>query len=107
MQGPGAQPSPVIVAGNAASRGMVVRYSVEEEPLGTGGGPLKLALGRFEDDEFHALNGDVPTNLSLDSPRELARERFVGGMGSVPLRSPYRGFHSTSIPGSADSRRSQ
>ena len=46
-------------------RGLDVLYSVEREPLGTGG-PLRLAKSLLgSDDPFLVLNGDIVSNLDL------------------------------------------
>jgi mannose-1-phosphate guanylyltransferase len=46
-------------------RGMRIRYSLEDEPLGTGG-PVKLASHTIRlDDTFIAMNGDVIADVDL------------------------------------------
>jgi D-glycero-alpha-D-manno-heptose 1-phosphate guanylyltransferase len=45
-------------------KGLELIYSVEEEPLGTGGA-IKKALGLLEEDDFFILNGDTYFNVSL------------------------------------------
>jgi D-glycero-alpha-D-manno-heptose 1-phosphate guanylyltransferase len=49
--------------GNAFA-GMAVRYSIEDEPRGTGGG-IKLALPLIEDEDFLIINGDTFFDVRL------------------------------------------
>jgi mannose-1-phosphate guanylyltransferase len=71
--------------GNGSKFGSKVEYSVEEEPLGTGGA-LKNAKDLLSGhDSFFMLNGDVLTELD---PNRL---HVVGShtIALVPLRSPF------------------
>lgn len=75
-------------AGDGSDFGVAIRYAVEEEPLGRGGG-LKFAAARLADPgaSFFALNGDVITTFSL---AELA-DHHGRRRGSVTVAlSPYR-----------------
>jgi NDP-sugar pyrophosphorylase family protein len=70
--------------GDGSRFGAKVEYSVEEEPLGTGGA-LKNARELIGHDSFFMLNGDVlteldPTKLQISSSHAIAL---------VPLRSPF------------------
>jgi len=70
--------------GDGSKFGVKVEYSVEEEPLGTGGA-LTNARELVADDSFFMLNGDViteldPTKLRASGPHAIAL---------VPLRSPF------------------
>jgi NDP-sugar pyrophosphorylase family protein len=71
--------------GNGSRFGARVEYSIEEEPLGTGGA-LKNAKDLLADkDSFLMLNGDIlteldPTKLQVSSSHTIAL---------VPLRSPF------------------
>lgn len=49
--------------GDGSSMGLQIEYSLETEPLGTGGA-LKLALGKL-DDTFFLLNGDSFQRLNM------------------------------------------
>lgn len=74
-------------------QGIPVRYVVEEEPLGTGGG-LKHAIEKagIGDEDIVAMNGDVVTDLPLSKMVEWHRDPRVGTMVTmllVPYRSPY------------------
>ena len=51
-------------------------YSVEEEPLGTGGG-IRLAVDRLKSDEFFIINGDTFFNVDL-----LAFDKFAKSSNS-------------------------
>jgi len=73
--------------GDGRRFGVRIFYSVEEEPLGTGGA-IKNAEPFITDDIFIVLNGDVLTNLSLDKLMEALGDAD-GAIALVPLRSPY------------------
>jgi len=73
--------------GDGRKLGVRIFYSVEEEPLGTGGA-IKNAEPFITDDVFVVLNGDVLTNLSLDKLVEALGDAD-GAIALVPLRSPY------------------
>jgi len=73
--------------GDGRRFGVRIFYSVEEEPLGTGGA-IKNAELFITDDVFVVLNGDVLTNLSLDKLVEALGDAD-GAIALVPLRSPY------------------
>jgi NDP-sugar pyrophosphorylase family protein len=73
--------------GDGKKLGVRIFYSVEEEPLGTGGA-IKNAEPFITDDVFVVLNGDVLTNLSLDKLVEALGDAD-GAIALVPLRSPY------------------
>ncbi|MFZ8837518.1 MAG: nucleotidyltransferase family protein [Pyrobaculum sp.] len=73
--------------GDGRRLGVRIFYSVEEEPLGTGGA-IKNAEPFITDDVFVVLNGDVLTNLSLDKLVEALGDAD-GAIALVLLRSPY------------------
>ena len=73
--------------GDGRRLGVRIFYSVEEEPLGTGGA-IKNAEPFITDDVFVVLNGDVLTNLSLDKLVEALGDAD-GAIALIPLRSPY------------------
>ena len=65
-----------------------VHYSVETEPLGTGGAIKRAEEFLRSENVFFVLNGDVITNL--DPTRLLGRVGdAVGALALVQLRSPY------------------
>jgi Nucleoside-diphosphate-sugar pyrophosphorylase involved in lipopolysaccharide biosynthesis/translation initiation factor 2B, gamma/epsilon subunits (eIF-2Bgamma/eIF-2Bepsilon) len=73
--------------GDGRKLGVRIFYSVEEEPLGTGGA-IKNAEPFITNDVFVVLNGDVLTNLDLNKLVE-ALGNADGAIALVPLRSPY------------------
>lgn len=64
-----------------------VAYTVEEEPLGTGGA-LKntYSLLKDEKDGFFMINGDILTNIDF---KNLADNNKTNTLAVVPLNSPY------------------
>ncbi|ACB40675.1 nucleotidyltransferase family protein [Pyrobaculum neutrophilum] len=73
--------------GDGRKYGVRLFYSVEEEPLGTGGA-IKNAAPYITDDVFIVVNGDVLTDLPIEGLVE-ALEGADGAIALVPLRSPY------------------
>ena len=68
--------------------GVAIDYSVEEEPLGTGGG-IKKALAKYPTEEtFVVTNGDIVTDLPLR--RMLEDFGGAGGVSASMLVVPYR-----------------
>lgn len=70
--------------GDGSRFGVNVQYSIEEDPLGTGGA-LKNAQNLVHQEPFFMLNGDVLTELD---PNRL---KITGSqsIALVPLRSPF------------------
>ena len=69
--------------------GLTIDYSVEEEPLGTGGA-LRKAMELTDDETCLALNGDVLTDLSIpDVVKQHLRLRAMATLLVVPFVSPY------------------
>jgi NDP-sugar pyrophosphorylase family protein len=62
-----------------------VEYSIEEEPLGTGGALLNAQDFLAEQDSFLMLNGDVLTELDPDRLQVAGKHTIA----LVPLRSPF------------------
>jgi NDP-sugar pyrophosphorylase family protein len=86
--------------GSGERWGTEIRYSVEESPLGTGGG-LRLAAQLVEDERFLLLNGDSVCEvdcralleaISDDVPAAMALTRVADGSryGSVDLNAEGR-----------------
>ncbi|MGI8553265.1 MAG: nucleotidyltransferase family protein [Dehalococcoidia bacterium] len=76
--------------GDGARAGVRIRYAVEEEPLGRGGG-FRYAMDLLGSDRpIVGTNGDIITNLDL---RAVVRLHQQAGVMStdvlVPLQSPY------------------
>lgn len=74
--------------GDGSKFGVRIMYSVEEEPLGTGGA-IKNARKFLEDDIFIVLNGDIITNLSIKPLIESLDKDTVASIALVYMRSPY------------------
>lgn len=64
-----------------------VAYTVEEEPLGTGGA-LKNTYSLLKDEKegFFMINGDILTNIDF---KHLADKNKTNTLAVVPLNSPY------------------
>jgi len=64
-----------------------VAYTVEDEPLGTGGA-LKNTYSLLKDEKngFFMINGDILTNINF---LDLANEDNHSKLALVPLKSPY------------------
>lgn len=64
-----------------------VAYTVEEEPLGTGGA-LKNTQSLLKDakDGFFMINGDILTNIDFV---EVSQKSSYNTLAVVPLKSPY------------------
>lgn len=68
--------------------GVDIDYSVEEEPLGTGGG-IRQALSKHKSEEtFVVTNGDIITDLPLK--RMIEEYDHAGGISASMLVVPYR-----------------
>ncbi len=77
--------------GDGSKLGVEIKYSREDEPLGTGGA-IKNAEGLLsKEDEFILVNGDIITNLNIYSLIEAMEkhDECIGVLSSVPLPSPY------------------
>lgn len=75
--------------GSGSRYGVTVVYSVEDEPLGTGGALRNAAgiLGRTE--KFLVVNGDIITNLDPRPLLQVLDKGYYVSIASVQLRSPY------------------
>ena len=69
-------------------RGIPVGYSVEEEPLGTGGAIKKALEGQDKDELVVITNGDIITNLPLS--RMIDAHKQAGEISASMLVVPYR-----------------
>ena len=74
--------------GSGKRFGVRVGYSVEEEPLGTGGA-LKNAASLLSGDKFFAMNGDILTDLDPWKLVDDVSDGCMGSIAAVPLNSPY------------------
>jgi mannose-1-phosphate guanylyltransferase len=68
--------------------GVKVDYSVESEPLGTGGAVKKAISASHSDDLFVVANGDIITDLPLG--RMIEAHRQSGDTSASMLVVPYR-----------------
>jgi mannose-1-phosphate guanylyltransferase len=73
--------------GNSFS-GVPVDYSVEEEPLGTGGGIKRALVKHGSEDCFVVTNGDIVTDLPLKTMIDGYQQ--AGGVTVTMLVVPYR-----------------
>ena len=62
--------------------GVKIYYSVEEEPLGTGGA-IKKAMRYIDEDILIVLNGDIITNLSIKPLIENINKDVIASIGLV------------------------
>jgi NDP-sugar pyrophosphorylase family protein len=62
-----------------------VDYSIEKEPLGTGGALLNARTLLSDQESFFMINGDILTELD---PNRL-RISYSNTLALVPLRSPF------------------
>lgn len=75
--------------GDGDRLGVKIEYSIEEEPLGTGGA-IKNAKDYLENiSSFLVLNGDILTDLRILPLIDSFDEDIVGVLALVPLSSPY------------------
>ncbi|ABW01830.1 Nucleotidyl transferase [Caldivirga maquilingensis IC-167] len=74
--------------GDGSQFGVRVYYSVEREPLGTGGA-VRNALKYINDDGFIVVNGDVITNLRIGKLMDSLQRGVIGAIALTPLKSPY------------------
>lgn len=68
--------------------GVPVGYSVEDEPLGTGGAVKKAISGSQSEESFLVANGDIITDLPLG--RMIEAHRQAGEISASMLVVPYR-----------------
>ncbi|MDE1858426.1 MAG: nucleotidyltransferase family protein [Thaumarchaeota archaeon] len=68
--------------------GVEIDYSVEDEPLGTGGGIRQALLKHRSEDALVVTNGDIITDLPLK--RMLDEYQQAGGISASMLVVPYR-----------------
>ena len=74
--------------GSGKKLGVKVGYSVEEDPLGTGGA-IKNAAPLLSGPSFLVLNGDIMTDLNPTKLVSGVDSTSMGSIASVPLSSPY------------------
>ncbi len=75
--------------GSGSKLAVKVGYTVEDEPLGTGGA-LKNAEALLSNEaSFLMLNGDVLTNITTANLKENLTNDLVATLAVVPLPSPF------------------
>jgi len=75
--------------GSGSKLSVKVGYTVEDEPLGTGGA-LKNAEALLSSEEsFFMLNGDVLTNINTSNLKKNLTNDLVATLAVVPLPSPF------------------
>ncbi|WP_460124616.1 nucleotidyltransferase family protein [Stetteria hydrogenophila] len=75
--------------GSGSKFDVSVVYSVEDEPLGTGGALKNAASILSKNEKFLIVNGDVLTNLDPRPLLDVLDRGFYTSIASVQLRSPY------------------
>ncbi len=74
------------VSKNERRLGISAYFSIEEEPLGTGGALKKVKDILANESQFIVTNGDVVTNLDFS---KMDVKEWVANIALVPLKSPY------------------
>jgi NDP-sugar pyrophosphorylase family protein len=69
-------------------KGIPIEYSVEEEPLGSGGAIRKAITAHSSEEEFIVLNGDIVTDLVLK--RMVDSHHNSGEIAGTMLVVPYK-----------------
>lgn len=77
--------------GSGKKYGIKALYSIEESPLGRGGG-IKQAMGKLEEDWENVVvtNGDILWKLDMrDLIEKHLKKKALATVSVVPLKSPY------------------
>lgn len=75
--------------GSGSSMSIRAAYTVEDEPLGTGGA-LKNAKALLSgEDHFFMINGDILTNISVADLQKNMTGDLLATLAVVPLPSPF------------------
>ena len=74
--------------GSGRKFGVSIGYSVEEEPLGTGGA-IKNARSLISGDSFLTLNGDIMTDLDPWNLVKNLTSSTIASISAIALPSPY------------------
>lgn len=75
--------------GNGSKLGVNVYYTVEDEPLGTGGALKNTETLLSNEETFFMVNGDVLTNIKPMHLKEKLTNDLVATIAVVPLPSPF------------------
>jgi len=75
--------------GSGSKLGVNVYYTVEDEPLGTGGALKNTETSLSNEETFFMVNGDVLTNINPMHLKEKLTNDLVATIAVVPLPSPF------------------
>ena len=75
--------------GNGSKLGVNVCYTIEDEPLGTGGALKNTETLLSNEETFFMVNGDVLTNIKPMHLKEKLTNDLVATIAVVPLPSPF------------------
>jgi NDP-sugar pyrophosphorylase family protein len=79
----------VELLGDGGRLDVEIEYSLEKEPLGTGGAIKNASDILVKEDKFLLVNGDIITNINIFTMIEALDEEYIGILSTVPLQSPY------------------
>lgn len=71
---------------NEKRLGISTYFSIEEEPLGTGGALKKVKNLLKDENAFIVINGDIITDIDIS---QLKLKESIVSISLVPLKSPY------------------
>ncbi len=75
--------------GDGSRYGVRLYYSVEDEPLGTGGALKHAEIYLRDCEKIVVVNGDVITDIPIDDLIDELKDDVIGVIALVPMRSPY------------------
>ena len=75
--------------GSGSKLAVKVGYTVEDEPLGTGGALKNAETLLSNEVSFFMLNGDVLTNITTAKLKESLTNDLAATLAVVPLPSPF------------------
>ncbi len=75
--------------GSGSKWSVKVGYTVEDEPLGTGGALKNAEALLSREESFFMLNGDVLTNINTSHLKKNLANDLVATLAVVPLPSPF------------------
>jgi NDP-sugar pyrophosphorylase family protein len=75
--------------GSGSKFAVKVGYTVEDEPLGTGGALKNTEALLSSEESFLMLNGDVLTNIVVSNLKKNLTNDLVATLAVVPLPSPF------------------
>lgn len=75
--------------GSGSSMSIRAAYTVEDEPLGTGGALKNAEALLSGEDHFFMINGDILTNISVADLQKNMTGDLLATLAVVPLPSPF------------------